>query len=329
VPAANLLAYRLDADKPQTPAPVSDQTLWSIGMAHNGRFSGRSVARIVDSGGGQTTQAFNRMDGVVSPNGQARITFTSPVGSITGVGQLRQTNGEPAMEMQMITNGGGAYTTHWAYMQRVNQTTTPPKPGPPDGEQRDLRSGAYRWLLGTRWSMAPIERGPARPGALPDGGFTIHGYRNGYFWGPGASSSGRRPFTVLGSVTPEGNLFFNAISKEDFRLQISQVGRLEGDRVQAQARLRPYDAETGQVQQPLELRLLNDPVIGGGRMAGRVRPQPAGHDRRDSAPLKQAWPGLAGEAPDLVYSRPEQGVRVTELAMGQAGPAWTGTPLFS
>jgi hypothetical protein len=93
--------------------------------------------------------------------------------------------------------------------------------------------------------------------------------------------------------------------------------------------LRVCDAETGQVQQPLELRLLNDPVIGGGRMAGRVRPQPAGHDRRDSAPLKQAWPGLAGEAPDLVYSRPEQGVRVTELAMGQAGPAWTGTPLFS
>jgi hypothetical protein len=327
VPAANLLAYRLESDAPQTPIPASDQTLWSIGKAQNGRFSGRSVARIVDANGGET-QTFTQMEGVVTPGGQARITFTTPLGSsITGVGQLRQINDEPAMQMQMITGGGGAYTTHWAYMLRLNRTTTPPEPEPPDGEQRGYRSTAYRWLLGSRWAMAPGDRRPAGAAAGPDGSFTISGYRNGYFWGAGASSSDRRPFTVLGSVTPEGNMFFNAIGSEDFRLRISQVGLLQGNRMRAQARLRPYDAAPGQVEQPLELRLLKDPLIGGGRMDSRggQRRLPMRPGLGASVPLKQDWPALAGEPTDEVFGQPEQGARLTELALGNSGSGWAST----
>jgi hypothetical protein len=268
------------------------------------------------------------MEGVVTPGGQARITFTTPLGSsITGVGQLRQINDEPAMQMQMITGGGGAYTTHWAYMLRLNRTTTPPEPEPPDGEQRGYRSTAYRWLLGSRWAMAPGDRRPAGAAAGPDGSFTISGYRNGYFWGAGASSSDRRPFTVLGSVTPEGNMFFNAIGSEDFRLRISQVGLLQGNRMRAQARLRPYDAAPGQVEQPLELRLLKDPLIGGGRMDSRggQRRLPMRPGLGASVPLKQDWPALAGEPTDEVFGQPEQGARLTELALGNSGSGWAST----
>lgn len=45
VPAANLLAYRLDSSSPDTPIPAADQTIWSIGKA-----IGRPVQRPV---GGQ------------------------------------------------------------------------------------------------------------------------------------------------------------------------------------------------------------------------------------------------------------------------------------
>jgi hypothetical protein len=54
VPAANLLAYRLDADSPEQPIPAADQTIWSIAAADNGRFSGESVAKIVDASGSVT-----------------------------------------------------------------------------------------------------------------------------------------------------------------------------------------------------------------------------------------------------------------------------------
>ena len=319
VPAADLLAYQLTSDNPRTPVPASDQTLWSLGRSRNGRFSGRSVARIVTAGVEQTT-AINQMDGVVSPNGQVRINFTSPLGSsITGIGQVRQTNNGPAMQMQMITDGGGSYTTHWANMLRLNQGTTPPEPGPPDGEQRDDRSTAFRWLLGSSWSITPASRRPAGAGAQASGIFTINGYRNGYFWGGGASSHGRRAFTVLGSVTPEGNLFFNAIDRKGFQLRISQRGRLQGNQVQSKVRLSPYEEESGQVQQPLELRLLNDPLISGGLKAGSDLRQPAWHAPVGPAAWRQDWPSLAGDGLDPFATRPERGMRITELAMGGTG----------
>ena len=54
---------------------------------------------------------------MVTRSGQVRIEFTSTGGgTIIGIGQVRRVNGDQAMEMQMITAGGGAFTTHWASM---------------------------------------------------------------------------------------------------------------------------------------------------------------------------------------------------------------------
>ena len=54
VPAANLLAFRLDQDSPRRPIPAADQTIWLIPDAEGGRFSGNSVAKIVDASGSVT-----------------------------------------------------------------------------------------------------------------------------------------------------------------------------------------------------------------------------------------------------------------------------------
>jgi hypothetical protein len=324
VPAANLLAYKLDSDSPDDPIPASDQTLWAIGEADNGRFSGQSLVRIVDATGAETT-SLAAMDGVVTPRGQARISFTTPLGStITGIGQLRRVNGGPAVEMQMITGAAGTFTTHWAYMLRLKAGSTPPDPAAIDGQQRAYRSGSHRWLLGTRWALRP--RDAALGGRGPRGRFTISGYHNGYFWGQGAGRVARGDFSVLGSVTPEGNFFFNAIRKEGFKLRVSQGGWLRGDRHRAAARLRPYAAETGQLERPLELRLLADPLIGGGAGGSQARagegPQrrlAADPGRRDQplSPAPVGWPDP--------FPRPDQGLLATDRAMASlAGGADAG-----
>jgi hypothetical protein len=252
VPAANLLAYRLDSTNPTTPIPAADQTLWSIGTAEGGQFTGQSVAKIVDATGAVTT-SLATMDGRVTERGQVRITFTTPLGStITGIGQVRRVNGVQAMEMQMITGGGGAYTTHWAYMLPLTEGTTPPDPVTDPGEQATYRSGRYRWLRGTSWRIEPQGRKRGR------GRFTINGYRNGYFWGAGRERGSNESFQVLGSITPEGNLFLNAIDSDDFQLRLSQGGLLRGPRRQAQAKLRPYTNTPGQLGLPLQLRRIDD-----------------------------------------------------------------------
>ncbi|MFO7630564.1 MAG: hypothetical protein R6W06_13845 [Prochlorococcaceae cyanobacterium] len=224
VPAANLLAYRLDSTNPTTPIPAADQTIWSIGTAEGGQFTGQSIAKIVDATGAVTT-SLTTMNGRVTERGQVRITFTTPIGStITGIGQVRRVNGVQAMEMQMITGGGGAYTTHWAYMLPLTDGTTPPDPATDPGEQATYRSGRYRWLRGTSWTIEPQGRQRAR------GRFTINGYRNGYFWGSGRERGSNESFEVLGSITPEGNVFLNAIDSDDFQLRLSQGGLLRGPR---------------------------------------------------------------------------------------------------
>jgi hypothetical protein len=112
VPAANLLAYKIDSTSPETPIPAADQTIWSIGEATGGRFSGKSLAKIVDATG-DVTQSPTTMDGVVTERGQVRITFTTLSGStITGIGQVRRVSGAQAIQMQMIASGNGSYTTH-------------------------------------------------------------------------------------------------------------------------------------------------------------------------------------------------------------------------
>jgi hypothetical protein len=274
VPAANLLAYRLNQDSPARPIPAADQTIWSIPQAEGGRFSGNSVAKIVDASG-SVTRSRATMEGMVTRSGQVRIAFTTSGGStIIGIGQVREVNGKQAMEMQMITGGGGAFTTHWAYMLPLTAGTVPPNPSTADGNQRAYRSGGYRWLRGTRWSMAARGKGRANT----NGRFRITGYRNGYFWGEGNKGPTNRAFHVLGSVTPEGNLFFNAIGTSNFQLRISQGGLLKGPRRQASARLRAYSDATGQLKRPLTL----------------IRITPVNRDRLT---------GLAGESNALSFSQ--------------------------
>jgi hypothetical protein len=207
------------------------------------------VATIVDASGAKT-RSFTTMEGVVTETGQARITFTSPIGStITGIGQVRRVNGEKAMEMQMITGAGGSYTTHWAYMLPLTDDTTLPDPSTDLGEQTTYRSSQYSWLLDTSWTIrsADANRSKVR------GAFTIDGYRNGYFWGEGQERGSDEAFQVLGSITPEGNFFLNAIDSDDFQLRLSQGGPLLGDRGQAVALTRPYTNTSGQFGEPLQL----------------------------------------------------------------------------
>jgi hypothetical protein len=191
------------------------------------------------------------MEGVVTETGQARITFTSPIGStVTGIGQVRRVNGVEAMEMQMITGGGGSYTTHWAYMLPLTDSTTPPDPATDLGEQTTYRSTQYNWLRGTSWTLRSHDANRSNVG----GSFTIDGYRNGYFWGEGQDSGSKETFQVLGSITPEGNFFLNAIDSDDFDLRLSQGGPLLGDRREALALLRPYTNTSGQFGEPVQLR---------------------------------------------------------------------------
>ena len=273
VPAANLLAYEVDSTT-SDPTPVSDQTIWSIGQAEGGRFTGQSYATIVNPSG-VSNSVVTTMDGVVTKSGQVRITFTNPVGStITGIGQVRKVNGVEAIEMQMITGNNGSYTTHWAYMLPLTDSTTPPDPATDLGDQTSYFSTKYRWLLGTRWKFDSL--GPKTKGV-----FTISGYRKGYFWGQGRERGSNETFDVLGSITPEGNFFLNAMDTDGFELRFSQGGRLRGPRRQAKAQLRPYTNNQDQFVQPLSLRRIDvikgkDLINDGGSFSSPVAKPPAG-----------------------------------------------------
>ena len=289
VPAANLLAYQLDSTT-SDPTPVSDQTIWSIGPAEGGRFTGQSYATIVNPSG-VSNSVVTTMDGVVTKSGQVRITFTNPVGStITGIGQVRKVNGVESIEMQMITGNNGSYTTHWAYMLPLTDSTTPPDPATDLGDQTSYFSTKYRWLLGTRWKFDSL-------GSKTKGVFTISGYRKGYFWGQGRERGSNETFDVLGSITPEGNFFLNAMDKNDFELRFSQGGRLRGPRLQAKAQLHPYTNNQDQFVLPLSLRRIDDIkekdlITDGGSLSSPVAKPPAGSSLlfgalADSGKIKQ------------------------------------------
>jgi hypothetical protein len=318
VPAANLLAYRLESTTPEAPIPAADQTIWSIGHAEGGRFTGKSLAKIVDASG-DVTQSLTTMDGVVTEGGQVRITFTTPIGStITGIGQVQRVNGAQAMQMQMITGGNGSYTTHWAYMLPVTSGTTPPDPATDPGDQAAYRSGSHRWLMGTRWDFQ--SPGPSRHQIR--GRFTINAYHNGYFWGEGRERGNNKTFKVLGSITPEGNFFLNAIDTSDFKLRLSESGQLWGPRRQAQAMLRPYTNTPGQFGLPLKLRRIDvskarDVITEGGEPlpiasrygAGRATLEAATRNGKDLITQGGEPPGIASRY-GVAASRIEMAARL-------------------
>lgn len=203
VPPQNLLAY-LCGPALQHQQAVADQTIWSITSAGEGQFQGTSTTELWTQGPdgltalGTTT---NAMSGSVAENGDITIVFTpsDPDQAQTiGYGHLRQVEGAWRMEMQMAT-GTQLLALHWAYMTRW-MDGDPLPPDPTHIPDPALRSDEWRWLAGTEWQATDEE-------LFPQGaGFTIGSYRNGYFWGDGAVSSGES-LRVAGSVTPEGTLY--------------------------------------------------------------------------------------------------------------------------
>ena len=104
VPVPGLIAYGSGNVSFYRPPPIAfgDQTLWALGKATNGVFIGQSNA-VFDINGISSTSA-QSMQGVVSTSGQIAIVFSSARRSSTvGIGQMREINGVPLMEMQMVT----------------------------------------------------------------------------------------------------------------------------------------------------------------------------------------------------------------------------------
>lgn len=230
----NLVAYASsNSNTTANPFPIGDQTLWSLGSVTNGSFRGASEATFA-IGPTVTAPTYSAMHGVVTEAGQIRIEFTSPdSATIVGIGQMREVGGVPLMEMQMIT-GTSQLVTHWAYMAPYNPAVFTP-PSPTQYVRADITSPEWRWTAGTTWQVSsPTVFGTATPGT-----FKITGYSNGYYWGVGAAplDSTVGNFTVLGSMTPEGNLFFNLLFGATYD---SLAGQITGDATTGAMALRAY-----------------------------------------------------------------------------------------
>jgi hypothetical protein len=103
VPVPQLLGYAAPATGFNNPITVGDQTLWSLGVAKNGAFTGTSTAQIKI---GSTLLVENSTaQGFVTSAGQITILFTPTSGGTptVGLGQMRNVGGVTSMEMQMIT----------------------------------------------------------------------------------------------------------------------------------------------------------------------------------------------------------------------------------
>lgn len=230
----NLVAYASgNRSDISNPFPIGDQTLWSLGTVTNGSFRGVSEATFA-IGPTVTAPTYSSMHGLVTEAGQIRIEFTSPdSATIVGIGQMREIGGVPLMEMQMIT-GTSLLVTHWAYMAPYNPVVFTP-PSPTQYVSADVTSPEWRWTAGTTWQVSsPTVFGTATPGT-----FKITGYSNGYYWGVGAAplDSPVGNFTVLGSMTPEGNLFFNLLFGATYD---SLAGQITGDATTGAMALRAY-----------------------------------------------------------------------------------------
>jgi autotransporter-associated beta strand protein len=235
VPVPYLIAYA-SGNSSQTinTIPIGDQTLWALGTASHGVFSGSTEATFaIGSTAGAPTSA--SMQGIVTESGQIRIAFTSSGSpTVIGVGQMREISGVPLMQMQMIT-GSSFLITHWAYMAPYNPAVFTP-PSPTQYVTANVLSPEWRWTAGTTWRVASqMLFGTAAPGT-----FKITDYSSGYYWGIGAAPQGSAVgnFTVLGSMTPEGNVLFSLLGGDTLS---SLNGQITGDATTGAMVLRPYD----------------------------------------------------------------------------------------
>jgi len=242
VPEENLLAYMTSATSflDPTPSAGSDQTMWSLGTATNGMFSGTAVATFRPSSAPFVTITNTNaiVTGIVTDAGQIRMVFqgASSGQQTIGIGQIRTISGTDYMQMQMITGNSSVLTTHWAYMAKYDPATFTPPTLFPDGT---LLSQEWRWTEGSTWRL----RSDTLFGPGGSGTFTIGTYRNGYFWGPGTGPDGTAAasYTQLGSITPEGNVLFNVIIGGTLT---SLTGLISGTGWDAQMVLRSYDGTT-------------------------------------------------------------------------------------
>lgn len=234
VPVPNLAAYLSSTQSFAQVVPIGDQTLWTMGTADHGNFTGISEATLsVGSFGGFSK---TNMQGFVTTAGQVIIVFTPVSGSdppTIGIGQMREIGGVPLVEMQMIT-GTDVLVTHWAYMAPYNPATFTPAP-PSDVVHADVTSPQWRWTASTTWSLVSQ---PIFASTNP-GTFKITDYRNGYFWGIGVGPQGSAVgnFTLLGSMTPEGNVLFNTLADGTLA---SLSGLITGDSATGAMALFPY-----------------------------------------------------------------------------------------
>ncbi|MGY8633003.1 autotransporter outer membrane beta-barrel domain-containing protein [Bradyrhizobium sp. 14AA] len=232
VPTAQLLAYAAPKTGFSNPIPIGDQTLWSLATATNGAFTGTSVAQL--KLGSSLLTDTSTIQGFVTTAGQITMQFTPTAGgAITvGLGHMRTVNGVTEMEMQMIT-GDSLLVTHWAYMLPYDPATfTPPASQPVPANSVPQ----WAWTAGTPWRIVSSSLfGTSTPGR-----FVITNYQNGYFWGAGIApaGSGAANFTLLGSVTPEGNVLFNTLSRGTLA---SLYGAASGDASGAQMLVSTYD----------------------------------------------------------------------------------------
>lgn len=227
VPVENLLAYSAPSDL-SDPVPIGDQTLWFIQESSDGYIAGQTIAKL-STNASPTQLSF---EGVVTSGGQIRMEFAQNAQSppTIGIGQMRFTNGQWYMQMQMGT-GITDVVTHWAYMAQYDDNFTPPDASDPFVDT-DLLSQEWRWLEGTNWAITDKNLfGKAKSGV-----FTIDEYHNGYFWGSGNS---KQPFNVLGSVTPEGNLFL--LVSVNGRSPVSRTGILQEIASGGMMTLRTYE----------------------------------------------------------------------------------------
>jgi hypothetical protein len=118
VPAGNLLAFQWNADTPQSPTPIDDQTVWHIERYENGYFFGPVAAQFAGY-----PRVCQYATGSVTPDGRVYISFTSvkaiPLGTpaiTTGIGKMVRADGEWTFNMQMASGSETTQVTHWAFM---------------------------------------------------------------------------------------------------------------------------------------------------------------------------------------------------------------------
>jgi hypothetical protein len=239
VTTPDLLAYSTDTVL-GNPQELTDQTIWQLTSSDHGRITGKSIAIIANTDGQKTPPSNQDMTGYVGPGGQVRIDFSNPDSTsrtgITGVGQMRWMNGGWTFEMQMAAPNSSSVVTHWAYMVQLQSGDIPPESDGTSTQGNPL-ADVWSWLDNTTWNLTDTT---LTAEGVPGQSFTISLFKGGYFWGQGKDSI---PFTVLGSVTPEGNLLLTHCYNNGELVQ--RTGWLIGTPSGAKMIFRSYEGESG------------------------------------------------------------------------------------